>query len=184
MVASELRPESSVVAEVRPSPNHGERRGTDAPDTIVLHYTGMPDDQAAMRLLCHPSREVSALYVVLPDGYIIQLVAEGRRAWHAGTSAWAGESDINSGSIGIEIANPGHDHGYPAFPKRQVAAVTALCPSIFTRPPIPAQRVLAHFHVAPSRQPDPRQKIPWKTLADSRIRLAGKPPPTHPTAAS
>lgn len=90
MVASELRPESSVVAEVRPSPNHGERRGTDAPDTIVLHYTGMPDDQAAIRLLCNPSSEVSAHYVVLPDGYIIQLVAEARRAWHAGTSSWAG----------------------------------------------------------------------------------------------
>ena len=36
-------------------------------------------------------------------------------------------------SIGIEIANPGHDHGYPDFPKRQIAAVTALCRSIFTR---------------------------------------------------
>jgi len=95
MVASELRPESFVVAEVRPSPNHSERKGTDAPDMIVLHYTGMPDDQAAIRLLCNPNSEVSAHYVVLPDGYIIQLVAEARRAWHAGTSSWAGESDIN-----------------------------------------------------------------------------------------
>ena len=181
MVASELRPESSVVAEVRPSPNHGERRGTDAPDAIVLHYTGMPDDQAAIRLLCNPSSEVSAHYVVLPDGYIIQLVAEARRAWHAGTSSWAGESDINSRSIGIEIANPGHDHGYPAFPKRQVAAVTALCRSIFTRHRIPAERVLAHSDVAPARKRDPGEKFPWKTLADSGIGLWVKPAPIDPT---
>ena len=164
MVASELRPESSVVADVRPSPNHSERKGGDAPDMIVLHYTGMPDDQAAIRQLCNPSSEVSAHYVVLPDGYIIQLVAEARRAWHAGTSSWAGESDVNSRSIGIEIANPGHDHGYPAFPKRQVAAVTALCRSIFTRHRIPADRVLAHSDVAPARKQDPGEAFPWQDL--------------------
>ncbi len=31
-------------AIVRPSPNHTERRGTDRPDMIVLHYTGMPTE--------------------------------------------------------------------------------------------------------------------------------------------
>src|SRR5258708_18531531 len=134
MVSPPLRPESSVVAEVRPSPNHGERN---APlDMIVLHYTGMPNDQDAISHLCNPASEVSAHYVVLQDGYIIQLVAEARRAWHAGASSWAGESDINSRSIGIEIANPGHDHGYPAFPKRQVAAGDAAFRRNVTRPPI------------------------------------------------
>src|SRR5499427_967300 len=180
MVASELRPESSVVAEVRPSPNHSERKGGGAPGMIVLHYTGMPDDQAAIRQLCNSSSEVSAHYVVLPDGYIIQLVAEARRAWHAGTSSWAGESDINSRSIGIEIANPGHDHSYPAFPKRQVAAVTALCRSIFTRHRIAADRVLAHSDVAPARKRDPGEKFPWKALADSGIGLWVKPAPIEP----
>jgi len=122
---SELRPVSCVVAEARPSPNHGERKGGAAPNMIVLHYTGMPDNDAAIRLLCNPAAEVSAHYVVLQDGNIVQLVAEARRAWHAGTSSWAGENDINSCSIGIEIVNPGHDHGYPEFPRRQIAAVTA-----------------------------------------------------------
>ncbi len=178
MVASELRPESSVVAEVRPSPNHNERAGSGTPDMIVLHYTGMPDDQDAISHLCNPASEVSAHYVVLQDGYIIQLVAEARRAWHAGTSSWAGESDINSRSIGIEIANPGHDHGYPAFPKRQVAAVTALCRSILTRHRIAADRVLAHSDVAPSRKRDPGEKFPWKLLADSGIGLWVKPAPS------
>ncbi len=83
-LVSELRPDSSVVAEVRPSPNHGERKGSGAPDMIVLHYTGHGDSQAAVRQLCNPSSEVSSHYVVLQDGYIIQMVAEARRAWHAG----------------------------------------------------------------------------------------------------
>src|SRR5207247_4624134 len=179
MVSSQFRPESSVVAEVRPSPNHGERNAS--PDMIVLHYTGMPSDEDAISHLCNPATEVSAHYVVLQDGYIVQLVAEARRAWHAGASSWAGESDINSRSIGIEIANPGHDHGYPAFQKPQVAAVTALCRSIFTRHGIPAERVLAHSDVAPSRTRDPGEKFPWKALADSGIGLWVKPAPIDPT---
>ena len=86
MVLSPLRAESSVVAEVRPSPNHSERKGSGAPDMIILHYTGMPDDRGAINHLCNPASQVSAHYVVLQDGYVVQLVAEARRAWHAGTS--------------------------------------------------------------------------------------------------
>jgi N-acetylmuramoyl-L-alanine amidase len=177
MLVPELRPDSSVVAEVRPSPNHGERKAGVKPDMIVLHYTGMRDAQAAINLLCTPASEVSAHYVVLEDGYIVQLVAEERRAWHAGASSWAGETDINSCSIGIEITNPGHEHGYPDFPKRQIAAVTALCRSIFTRHKIPADRVLAHSDVAPARKQDPGEKFPWRLLADSGIGMWVKPTP-------
>ena len=178
MLVPDLRPDSSVVAEVRPSPNHNERKGGVRPDMILLHYTGMRDVQAAVSVLCSPASEVSAHYVVLEDGHIIQLVAEERRAWHAGVSFWAGETDINSCSIGIEIANPGHDQGYSDFPKRQVAAVTALCRSIFTRHKIPADRVLGHSDVAPARKQDPGEKFPWRLLANSGIGMWVKPTPT------
>ena len=161
--------ESSVAAEVRPSPNHDERRGGLRPDMIVLHYTGMPDAAGALDLLCSPQSKVSAHYFVFEDGYIVQMVEESRRAWHAGTSFWAGETDINSCSIGIEIANPGHDYGYPDFPKRQIAAVIALCRSIQTRHAVPPARVLAHSDVAPSRKQDPGEKFPWRTLSDSGV---------------
>src|SRR5271166_4018467 len=176
-VVSELRPDSCVVAEVRPSPNHSERKGGALPDMIVLHYTGMRDNEAAPRQLCNPASEVSAHYVVLPDGYIVQLVAESRRAWHAGVSSWAGETDINSCSIGIEIANPGHDHGYPDFPARQIAAVTALSLSIQTRTSIAPARVLAHSDVAPARKQDPGEKFPWRTLYESGVGHWVKPAP-------
>ena len=177
MLVSELRPDSCVVAEVRPSPNHSEGKDGVLPDMIVLHYTGIRDNEAAIMQLCSPASEVSAHYVVLQDGYIVQLVAESRRSWHAGVSSWAGESDMNSCSIGIEIANPGHDHGYPDFPRRQVAAVTALCRSIFTRHQVPLDRVLAHSDVAPARKQDPGEKFPWKLLADSGIGLWVNPAP-------
>ena len=112
---------------------------------IFLHYTGMADADAALELLRARGSDVSCHYFVFEDGRIVQMVPESRRAWHAGQSCWAGETDINSCSIGIEIANPGHDHGYPDFPKRQIAAVTALCRSIQTRHTIPSVRVLGAF---------------------------------------
>ena len=180
LFVSEFRPDSCVVAEVRASPNHGERKVDVKPDMLVLHYTGMADAEGAVRHLCAPSSQVSSHYVVLEDGHIIQCVAESRRAWHAGQSSWAGETDLNSRSIGIEIANPGHDHGYPDFSRRQIAAVTALCRSIFTRHRIPADRVLAHSDIAPSRKKDPGEKFPWKCLHDSGIGLWVKPAPIVP----
>ena len=67
MLVPDLRPDSSVVAEVRPSPNHNERKGGARPDMILLHYTGMRD-VAAVSVLCSPASEVSAHYVVLEDG--------------------------------------------------------------------------------------------------------------------
>ena len=169
--------DSSVVAEVRPSPNHGLRRGAQKPDMIVLHYTGTRGSAEALERLCSPDSEVSAHYLVLEDGRVIQLVQENRRAWHAGAAFWAGETDINSCSIGIEIANPGHDYGYPDFPKRQIAALTALCRGIQTRNIIPPSRVLAHSDVAPARKQDPGEKFPWQILWDSGVGHWVQPAP-------
>jgi N-acetylmuramoyl-L-alanine amidase len=177
MPRSTFPPDSCVVAEVRPSPNYGERLDKRQPDMILLHYTGMPDTRAALELLTQRGSEVSAHYFVFEDGRVIQLVQENRRAWHAGVAFWAGETDINSCSIGIEIVNPGHDYGYPDFPKRQIAAVTALCRSILTRHTVPPVRVLAHSDVAPGRKQDPGEKFPWRTLYDSGIGLWVKPAP-------
>lgn len=169
MVRGAFLPDSCVVAGVVPSPNFGERKDGRRPDMIVLHYTGMQDADAALMLLTSRGSEVSSHYFIFEDGRIVQLVEESHRAWHAGTAFWAGETDINSCSIGIEIVNPGHAYGYPEFPTRQIAAVTALCRSIFTRHTIPPMRVLAHSDVAPSRKQDPGEKFPWRVLHDSGV---------------
>ncbi|MFN0264303.1 N-acetylmuramoyl-L-alanine amidase [Tepidamorphus sp. 3E244] len=149
---------------ITPSPNHGERREGPV-DMLILHYTGMETAKAAHDWLCDKASQVSSHYFVYEDGTVCQLVPEDRRAWHAGVSHWAGVSDINSRSIGIEIANPGHAGGYPDFPEPQMEAVTALCADICGRLSIPAKRVLAHSDIAPARKLDPGEKFDWARLA-------------------
>jgi N-acetylmuramoyl-L-alanine amidase len=162
---SELfRPDSPLPGAVVPSPNHGERALGRRPDMLILHYTGMPDADGALRWLCNPIASVSAHYFVHEDGGVAQLVPEARRAWHAGASFWAGESDINGCSIGIEIANPGHAGGLPPYPEAQIASVIALCGELVARLSIAPTRVLGHSDVAPMRKEDPGELFPWDRL--------------------
>ena len=154
----------------RPSPNHDARDGA-AIDMLVLHYTGMASAAAAIDRLCDPASKVSAHYTIDEDGAVYAMVPEDRRAWHAGLAHWAGQGNINSRSIGIELVNPGHEFGYRAFPEEQVAALTTLCHSILVRHPIPSARVLGHSDVAPARKEDPGELFPWVRLAKYGIGL-------------
>jgi N-acetylmuramoyl-L-alanine amidase len=148
-----------------PSPNFDAR--TKVPDMIVLHYTGMQTGEAALARLCDPEAKVSSHYLVEEDGRVFRLVAEERRAWHAGVSFWKGEEGVNHASIGIEIVNPGHEFGYRAFPEAQVAAVIALVADIRTRWEIEDSRIIGHSDVAPARKQDPGELFPWKRLAEA-----------------
>ena len=51
---------------------------------------------------------------------IINLVPDLFEAWHAGVSSWKNFKSLNKNSIGIEITNPGHQHGYKKFSKKQI----------------------------------------------------------------
>ncbi|HLH12046.1 MAG TPA: N-acetylmuramoyl-L-alanine amidase [Methylovirgula sp.] len=166
----------SPLAKIHPSPNFGARKGK-GPDSIILHYTGMADGAAALARLSDPKAEVSAHYFIDETGDILQLVPEARRAWHAGQSCWAGESDMNSASIGIELQNGGHEFGAPAYPKAQIDAVIALCRDIACRHKIAPQRILAHSDIAPGRKIDPGEYFPWGTLAEAGIGLYVRPHP-------
>jgi N-acetylmuramoyl-L-alanine amidase len=173
-------PDSFIVTDVVPSPNHDERKLGRATDMILLHYTGMQNGEAALTRLCTADSKVSAHYVVFEDGRIVQCVPEELRAWHAGVSSWGGETDINSCSIGIEIVNPGHEFGYPNYPLRQIAAVISLCRSILTRRgPINSNRILAHSDVAPGRKKDPGEKFPWELLSESGVGHWVRPAPLN-----
>jgi len=152
-----------------PSPNQDDRPGR--VDTIVLHYTGMQTAAEALARLRDPAARVSSHYFVEEDGKILQLVPEQRRAWHAGVSYWRGRSGLNDVSIGIEIVNPGHDHGYRDFPVMQMAAVCDLCLDIFSRHEIPDRNVVAHSDVAPDRKEDPGERFDWQGLAREGVGL-------------
>jgi N-acetylmuramoyl-L-alanine amidase len=172
-----LKPDSSLVAAVHPSPNTEDRRNGCRPDMIVLHYTGMSAADQAVQWLADPRSKVSCHYVVDEAGHITQMVAERGRAWHAGASHWGGETDINSCSIGIEIQNPGHELGYPDFPSAQIQAIAALCRDIAQRCGVPPERILAHSDVAPGRKIDPGEKFGWAALAKEGVGHWAEPAP-------
>jgi N-acetylmuramoyl-L-alanine amidase len=136
---------------------------------LVLHYTGMPSGEGALRWLCDPRSNVSCHHVVFEDGRVVSIVDEDRRAWHAGVSSWHGDSDINSRSVGVEIVNPGHEFGYRPFPDAQIEAVIDLCTGILARHPIRPRDVVAHSDAAPTRKGDPGELFPWGRLAAAGI---------------
>jgi len=153
-----------------PSPNHDNRDGADV-DMLVLHYTGMRTAKEALARLCDPTAKVSAHYTIDEDGTVYAHVPELRRAWHAGAAHWAGATDINARSIGIELVNPGHEFGYRDFAEDQTASLITLCHSVLMRHPIPSWRVLGHSDVAPARKEDPGELFPWQRLAKAGIGL-------------
>lgn len=160
-----FRADSRLVSAVSPAANVEPRKGVKHPSLLIMHYTGMSSAEKAIDWLARAESNVSCHYVIDEAGTITQMVPESQRAWHAGVSYWRGERDINSHSIGIEIQNPGHQHGYPDFPPRQMAAVIALGTDIVKRHRMSADSVLAHSDVAPDRKIDPGEKFSWAELA-------------------
>ena len=152
-----------------PSANFNSRKKP--VEMLVLHYTGMETTQAALDRLRDPAAEVSAHYVIDEDGEIYSLIDEDKRAWHAGVSSWKGKTDINSRSIGIEIANPGHEFGRPAFPEKQILSVITLSKDIIERHSILSENIVGHSDIAPLRKRDPGEMFPWKLLAENGIGL-------------
>ena len=152
-----------------PSPNFDERALPVM--MIVLHYTGMVDAPAAIQRLTDPEAKVSAHYLIGEDGTIHQMVDESKRAWHAGQSHWRGITDVNSASVGIEIVNPGHEHGYRPFPDQQIDALLPLVAAIKERYDIGRGNVVGHSDIAPKRKQDPGELFPWARLAKLRLAL-------------
>ena len=147
----------------QPSPNHDARPRP--PDLVVLHYTGMPGAEEAIDRLCDPAARVSAHWLIDEDGALWSLVAEDRRAWHAGVASWQRDAAVNARSIGIELVNPGHDWGYRAFPERQMVALESLLARIVATWRIPPANIVGHSDVAPARKQDPGELFDWARLA-------------------
>ncbi|MBP0481138.1 N-acetylmuramoyl-L-alanine amidase [Sagittula salina] len=144
-----------------PSPNFSERRGITAPRLILLHYTAMQSAEAALERLCDPACDVSAHYLIAEDGRLWQMVREEDRAWHAGAGAWGACRDVNSASIGIELANAAT---HP-FSERQMVALEVLLRGIMDRWTIPPEGVLGHSDTAIARKVDPGRRFDWLRLA-------------------
>ncbi|MFZ3581045.1 N-acetylmuramoyl-L-alanine amidase [Loktanella sp. DJP18] len=138
---------------------------------VVIHYTAMTSATAACNTLCNPDTQVSAHYLIAEDGTVHCLVPEDMRAWHGGAGRWGGVTDVNSRSIGIELANP----GTCPFAAAQMDALCDLLAAIKDRWTIRPERIIGHSDMAPGRKIDPGVRFDWQRLA--RLGLSVWPQP-------
>ncbi len=143
------------------SPNFGDRRDGLTPELIVIHYTAMASCAAALDRLCDPAAEVSAHYLIDTDGTVLAVVPEDKRAWHAGAGTWGGRGDINSRSVGIELAND----GATPFAAAQMNALEGVLAGVMNRWGIGPAGVIGHSDMAPDRKGDPGARFDWRRLA-------------------
>ena len=131
---------------------------------IILHYTGMKTESSAIKKLCSFNSKVSCHYFIKNSGKILTIVPNLYEAWHAGISEWKKIKSLNKYSIGIEINNPGHQHGYKSFSSKQIKSLKKLLKYLMKKFNISYKNVLGHSDIAPNRKKDPGEKFPWKKL--------------------
>ena len=161
LAACSSAPLRNPMSQWEPSPNHDARRAV----IIVLHATEQGSVAESLRTLrtANSGGPVSAHYHIGREGELYQLVADERRAWHAGSGRWGTITDLNSASIGIELDNDGSAD----FPPAQIDALLRLLDDLCTRLFIPRRQVIAHADMAPTRKRDPSARFPWKSLAEA-----------------
>ena len=136
---------------------------------IVFHYTGMKNEKSALKRLSDTNSKVSSHYFIKKNGSIINLVPDLYVSWHAGVSFWKNLKKLNKYSIGIEIHNPGHKHGYKSFNKNQIIAIKYLSLKLSKKYNLRKKHYLAHSDIAPDRKKDPGEKFPWQFLSKYHI---------------
>lgn len=143
---------------------------------VIVHHTAMVSARAALDRLCDTDPPeglppVSCHYLISETGQLWQMVDEGDRGWHAGLGAWGDVEEVNSRSIGIELANTAH-HPYP---EPQMAALEDLLAGILERWSIPPERVIGHSDMAPHRKSDPGARFDWRRLALGQLAVWPQP---------
>lgn len=133
------------------------------PNFIIIHHTAQDSIEQTIKTFTKVSAQVSAHYIVADDGHVVQMLNDYLRAWHAGLSSWGKNTDINSASIGIELDNNGSE----AFSEAQISSLMALLSKLKKDYNIPAQNIIGHSDIAPTRKKDPSALFPWKTLAEN-----------------
>ena len=154
------------------SPNFNLRkRSASKVKYLIFHYTGMKSEKGAIKKLTNNNSGVSCHYFVKRNGKIVKIVPDLYVAWHAGISSWKKDKLLNSNSIGIEISNPGHEHGYSNFRSIQIKSIISLSKKLKKKYKIKKENILGHSDIAPLRKKDPGEKFPWKLLYKNKICL-------------
>ena len=152
------------------SPNFNKkRRSKKSIKFIIIHYTGMKSEKAALDRLTSIQSQVSSHYLITKNGKITLLVPESYIAWHAGKSQWRNKNLLNGSSIGIEITNPGHNFGYKNFTYQQIDSTIVLIKNLVKKYRINKSNILGHSDIAPDRKKDPGEKFPWEYFARKKL---------------
>ena len=152
------------------SPNQSKKKRKNSQiKFIIIHYTGMQSEGESIKKLTDKKSQVSTHYLINQRGRVIKMVAENSIAWHAGKSRWKNFVNLNSKSIGIELVNKGHRHGYENFYKKQINKLILLCKFLIKKYKIKQTNILGHSDIAPLRKIDPGEKFPWKLLSEKKI---------------
>ena len=138
---------------------------------LIFHYTGMKNDRLAIKKLTSFNSNVSCHYYITSSGKLIQMVPDLYTAWHAGKSKWQNDKFLNHNSIGIEISNPGHEHGYRKFNYKQIQTLIKISKTLIIKYKINKKNILGHSDIAPLRKVDPGEKFPWKLLSKYKIGI-------------
>jgi len=154
------------------SPNfNSKKRSKSDIKYLIFHYTGMKSESGALKKLTNKNSGVSCHYLIKNNGKVIKIVPDLYVAWHAGISSWKKDTFLNSKSIGVEISNPGHEHGYKKYNKKQVLSIIRLAKKLKEKYKIKKENILGHSDIAPLRKKDPGEKFPWKLLYKKKICL-------------
>ena len=138
---------------------------------IIFHYTGMKSESNALKRLTDIQPEVSCHYLIKNNGEIVKMVPDLYIAWHAGESSWKNYKSLNQNSIGIEITNPGHEHGYKKFSQKQITSLLKLSKFLIKKYKISSKNVLGHSDISVLRKKDPGEKFPWEYLSKNKIGI-------------
>ena len=136
---------------------------------LIIHYTGMKKESKAIQRLCDPKTKVSSHYFITNNGNILSLVPDLYEAWHAGVSSWKDYRSLNKYSIGIEINNPGHEHGYKKFSKKQIFSLIKLLKYLKKQYNIKKTNILGHSDISPNRKKDTGEKFTSRFLEKNNL---------------
>ena len=155
--------------------NYSTRKLNKTVKFIIIHYTGMKSFQDAYNKLNDINSSVSCHYLISRKGIIYNLLNPNLKAWHAGKSEWKNNKNLNDYSIGIELENKGHEHGYSSFTKSQYASLKDLIISLSFLYRIKSKNILGHSDISPNRKKDPGELFKWKEISpNSQLTLSKK----------
>ena len=138
---------------------------------VIIHYTGMQSEIESIERLKNVKSKVSCHYLINRKGSVVQMAEEKNIAWHAGKSKWKNFTNLNKGSIGIELVNRGHKFGYENYTKLQINSLVNLCKELKKKYKINKENFLGHSDIAPLRKIDPGEKFPWKKMSEFGLGL-------------